>query len=86
MLPGRFFVQRTVFEIFEVKGQIYIFGHNSKTIGRIDLEQKRLDSSRRAAQKNDAHTFFRPMHRFRDICDFVFLGLSRFRAGFRMWS
>ena len=35
----------------EVKGQIHIFGHNSKTIGRIDLKPRPLDSSRWAAQK-----------------------------------
>ena len=35
----------------EVKGQIHIFGHNSKSIGRINLKQRPLDSSRRASQK-----------------------------------
>ena len=53
----------------EVKRQIDIFDHNSNTIGRSDLKQRSLDSSRRAAQKCCSY-FFRPMHRFRDICDF----------------
>ena len=39
------------FCVFAGSDQIYIFDHNSKTIGRIDLKQRPLDSSRRAAQK-----------------------------------
>ena len=79
MLLGRFFVRHTIFEIFEVKGQIYIFGHNSKTIGRIDLEQKRLDSSRRAAQTWCSHFFpsDAPFSRYLRFCVFW--------TGFRMW-
>ena len=46
------------------KGQIDIFDHNSKSIGRGDPKQKLLGFSRRATQ--NGVTLF-PMHRFCDI-------------------
>ena len=85
MLLILFLVQCTVFEIFAILpfsdlDEIHIFSHNSKPIGRSDLKQEPLDCSRRAAQKCYV-AFFRPMHRFRDICVIVFFWTFWSRVG-----
>ena len=70
----------------EVKCQIHIFGHNSKSIGRIDLKQRPLDSSRRAAQKccsyfsSFTHTFFCTV--FKIFAILCFFGLIVIGPGF----
>ena len=68
-----FFVQCIMFEIFAILcfwtwsflEEIHIFGHNSVFIGRSDLKQEPLDSSRQAGQK--WMEFFRTMYRFWNI-------------------
>ena len=69
----------------EVQCQINIFGHNSKTIGRINLKQKRFDSSRRAAQKCCTYfsSYGATFWRYSQFCVFwtlVILGLCAFHA------
>ena len=56
MMLINFFVRCTVFEIFAIlcfldSDEIHISDYNSETIGRSNLKQRPLDSSRRAAQK-----------------------------------
>ena len=64
----------------EVKGKIHIFDHNSKTIDRIDLKQRPLDSSRRAAQ-NAARLFFVRCTVFEIFGILCFLGFVVFGPG-----